>query len=441
MLMLSVPAWGQEAQKAQKAQEAQGAQEATAVDEERPLREEPGLEARRARYAPSSAKTVAMLPVRLIELPFRLLNYPVENWLVQKRPDPLYARVQDFLVASSRYGFHYELHLESGYSGFGGGLGYHLPQGMTGAANLRFFAGATFKGYQLYSGQLDSLRLGRVRFELRGQYSDAPQEKFFGIGLGTPKSDRSSYDLDRSAGSLTGTVLGNSNFVLRFDLGFTHTKAAGGTDDDYPSADALFPGLEGTTGTYDFLESGVAFQWGRLNHPVLPYQGSFLTLNFHLGQGVNGTPNAFAKYGLELQKFVQLPGERRSLGLRLAGTITDNLADVDIPFFRFESIGGSRTLRGMQDDRFTDKDRLLGGVEYRFPFWYIGLDSGAAIDALVFYDFGTVKPNLERVQWHDLQSSGGFGFRVVSGTTGFLRVDFAWSEDDTRVHFGFGKLH
>jgi hypothetical protein len=95
----------------------------------------------------------------------------------------------------------------------------------------------------------------------------------------------------------------------------------------------------------------------------------------------------------------------------------------------------------VQTYRFSDKDMLRGGVEYRFPFWYIGLESGAAIDALVFYDFGTVMPNLETVQWRDLQSAGGFGFRVVAAQTVFLRVDAAWSREDSRVHLGFGRLH
>jgi outer membrane protein assembly factor BamA len=382
-----------------------------------------------------------MLPVRLIELPFKLLNYPLEKWVVRKRPDPLALRVHEFVQASSRYGVEYVLSLESGYSGFGGGMGYRLPGTWTGPVNLRFFAGATFKGYQLYYGQLDSLRLGPLRFELRGEYSDSPQEKFFGIGLDSPKSNRSTYDLDRSGGSLRGTLLSKRAFALGFDLDFSHTKVAAGTDDDYPPAQDLFPDLEGTQGTYDFLESGVSLTWGHVNHPVLPYRGSFVRVDLRLGQGVNRTRNAFAKYGLELRKHLNLPGERRSLGLRLSGMITDNLADEAIPFFRFESIGGSRTLRGLQDDRFTDKDRLLGGVEYRFPFWFIGLESGAAIDALVFYDFGTVKPNLETVQWRDLQSSGGFGFRIASGTTVFMRFDVGWAEDDTRAHLGFGKLH
>ena len=425
VLCLPRASWGQEA--------APGA--------DRPLRDEPGLEARRQRYARHPATSVAMLPVRLIELPFEILNYPIEHWMVKKRPDPLSARIARGLAAAEAQGLTVELRLESGHSGLGGGVGYRLPPALTGPVNLRFFGGATNRGYQLYYAQLDTLRLGPSELWLRGQYADLAQEAFYGLGLDSQLGQRSNYELGIASGELAGQIGRGPRAMLTFEVGFTRTDVRPGESDDYPTSQDVFSDIEGLSGRYDFVEGGAALVWDRRDQPHYASRGSYARASVHLAGGVNGTENAFAKYGLELRQYLPLPGARRALGLRVAGTITDNFDETDIPFFRLERLGGSRTLRGVQTYRFTDKDMLTGGVEYRFPFWYIGLESETAIDALGFFDMGTVLPNLEEVQWRDLQPTGGFGFRIVNKNRVFVRADFAWSEEDNRLHVGFGSLH
>ncbi len=411
---------------------------------DRPLREEPGLEARRQRYASHPAKSIALFPVRVIEFPFQLLNYPVEHWFVRKRPDPLTQKIGTFLRAAEEDGVSIEARLESGHSGLGGGVGYRLPHALTGPVNLRFFGGATNRGYQQYYVQLDTLRLGGARLWLRGQYLELAQESFYGLGIDSDLNARSNYELGIASGMIHGEIAGDTSVKLAFDAGFSRNDTRPGENDDYPTSQSQFAGnedIEGLQGRFDFVEGGLALAWDRRDNPTYATRGSFAQASVHLVGGVGDTDNSFAKYGIELRQYLPLPGARRALGLRLAGMITDNFADATIPFFRLERLGGSRTLRGVQTYRFTDKDMLRGGLEYRFPFWYLGLENDAAIDALAFFDFGTVLPNLEEVTWRDLQPTGGFGFRIVAGHRVFVRTDFAWSEEDSRVHIGFGSLH
>ena len=407
----------------------------------RPLRDEQGLEARRRRYAEHPAKSVAMLPVRLLELPFDILNYPIEHWVAKKPTDPLLARISRGLAAAEAQGVTVEARLETGHSGLGGGIGYRLPRTLTGPVNLRFFGGATHRGYQLYYVQLDTLRLGPSDFWLRGQYLDLAQESFFGLGIDSQLGSRSNYELGVTTATLAGQIGRGPRVQMTFDVGFSRTDVRPGENDDFPPTQSVFSDIEGLSGRFDFVEGGAALVWDRRDNEKYARRGSYARASVHLAGGVNGTENAFAKYGLELRQYLPLPGARRVLGLRLAGTITDNFDETDIPFFRLERLGGSRTLRGVQTYRFTDKDMLTAGVEYRFPFWNLGLESQTAIDALGFFDMGTVLPNLEEVQWHDIQPTGGFGFRIVSKNTVFVRTDFAWSEEDSRVHIGFGSLH
>jgi len=415
-------------------------EEATPSD--RPLRDEPGLEARRQRYASHPAKSIALFPVRVIELPFQLLNYPVEHWFVRKRPEPLTEKVVVFLRAAEEDGVSIEARLESGHSGFGGGVGYRLPHSLTGPVNLRFFGGATNRGYQQYFVQLDTLRVGSANLWLRGQYLDLAQESYYGpLGIDSELDQRSNYELQIASAILYGEIAGDPTFKLTFDGGFSRNDARPGENDEFPTTHSLFAGVEGLDERLDFVEGGLALVWDRRDNPTYTNRGSFAQASVHLVGGVGDTDNSFAKYGLEVRQYLPLPGARRTLGLRIAGMITDNFADAEIPFFRLERLGGSRTLRGVQTYRFSDKDMLRGGLEYRFPFWFIGLENGAAIDALAFFDFGTVMPNLEEMTWRDLQPTGGFGFRIVARDRVFVRTDFAWSEEDSRVHIGFGSLH
>ncbi|MFQ5600290.1 MAG: BamA/TamA family outer membrane protein [Candidatus Krumholzibacteriia bacterium] len=408
------------------------------VREERPLRIEPGLEARRRRFAAHPVQKAAMVPVRLIELPFVIVNYPFEHWFVRKKPILPLVVTQGVLANLAARGLTIHAGGLGTGSGSGGGLAYRLPPSVTGPVNLRVFGGATHAGYEQYFAQLDSLDLGRLRLRARVQFFDQPEEDLFGIGLTSRKEDRATYELETTSGMVEGLTRLTSRWQLGLRLAFTRTDVGRGEDEEFLIAQDVFPGIAGLRGRYDFLKSAASLAWDGRDNPAYARRGTYARVRVDLADGVRDTDIAYTKYALELQQFLPLPGVRRTLAMRLYGVVTDNRSsgDLEIPVFRLERLGGSTTMRGLQDFRFTDKDLLVGNIEYRFPFWFIEHESGIAIDALAFFDFGTVMPNLEDVQQRDLRSSVGFGFRVVTHRSMLFRLDVGWTSGDSRLDLG-----
>ena len=124
--------------------------------------------------------------------------------------------------------------------------------------------------------------------------------------------------------------------------------------------------------------------------------------------------------------------------MRLHAVITDNRSSdgSDVPIWRLEQLGGSESVRAIDNFRYTDEDLMVANLEYRFPFWFLNHESGAAIDALLFFDVGTVLPDLSTMQQKDLRSGAGFGFRLVNKRGAMGRLDFAWTSQDFRVGVG-----
>src|SRR5678815_4670083 len=128
-----------------------------------------------------------------------------------------------------------------------------------------------------------------------------------------------------------------------------------------------------------------------------PTRGHFFTARVQAADGFAGTENAYTQFGIEAMQFVPLPLYRVGLAARVRAVLTDNRGanGIDVPVFRLERVGGSRTVRGYRTYRFTDFDALVSNLEYRFPVWDLGLASRLGIDGVLFFDFGTAVRHLE----------------------------------------------
>jgi hypothetical protein len=399
-------------------------------------RDEPGLDARRARYTSSTGKKIALAPVRLLMLPFQMLNYPIERWLIRGEPVlPKYIALLDSNGVWFRYG---------GFglgSGYGGGIGYRLPNSGKGNPNVRFFAGATFSGYEEYYAQMDSLRLGRTRNRMQLRYHDRPSEDVYGFGVNSSLDNRSTYRLQRTSFIVTLERRRRHSW-LEVVFGVSRNDLGPGQDDRYPTAQEEFqdvPGaLETLTGRYDYLEIGAYVGWDRRDNDFYPFRGNLFRFGFHLNEGIRETTANYSKYGLELQQFIPLGGVRRTLALRFNGVITDDRSTdgAEAPVFSFERLGGSRTVRAYRNGRFIDEDMIVGNVEYRYPMWWVAAASGIAMDVVAFFDFGTIMPDLSKMQQKDIRNGAGFALYMTTARMLIGHFLVGWTSEGARLDLG-----
>jgi outer membrane protein assembly factor BamA len=102
-----------------------------------------------------------------------------------------------------------------------------------------------------------------------------------------------------------------------------------------------------------------------------------------------------------------------------------------VPFYMQPTVGGSRTLRGVSDYRFRDRNAMWLNVEYRW-------EAFSALDMALFTDWGSVAPTFSDLGFSE--HAYGIGFRFNTPRAVFLRVDIATGGGEgLRTFFKFSK--
>ena len=94
-----------------------------------------------------------------------------------------------------------------------------------------------------------------------------------------------------------------------------------------------------------------------------------------------------------------------------------------MPFFFMPTLGGNDTLRGFREYRFRGPHAILAQAEYRWEIW-------SGFDGALFYDAGKVADQRSDLNFKDLESDYGFGFRFNTNNGVMFRVDAAFGSKD-----------
>ena len=146
-----------------------------------------------------------------------------------------------------------------------------------------------------------------------------------------------------------------------------------------------------------------------------------------------GGAYSFTDTRIELQQFIPFWNLSRVLALRALAQHADGLGQAQVPFYLMPTLGGARSLRGYDRQRFRDRSLLLLSAEYRYevnPF----------LMAAVFYDAGQVAQDWSDFTLKDMRDNYGFGLRFGYSNAVALRADVAFGgEDSVRLIFGFAS--
>jgi len=102
-----------------------------------------------------------------------------------------------------------------------------------------------------------------------------------------------------------------------------------------------------------------------------------------------------------------------------------------VPFYLQPTLGGSEDLRGFRSYRFYDDNLLVVNAEYRW-------EAFSGLDMAVFFDAGKVAPKRSQLNFHNLETSTGFGLRFNMRNRTFFRIDTGFSHEGFQVWLKFG---
>lgn len=289
------------------------------------------------------------------------------------------------------------------------------------------------------------------------RYRHLPEEDFFGIGRYTSKGDHASYRRDAAVvGGLVGAQL-TPHLFTGVHLSYQVNRLGRGMDDATPGVRERFvlDDVPGLTEDIDYVLAGgfLAFttqdhQPGRgFGRGFAPTEGRLDGLALSARRGLYGSVEAlryagvtagatlgFTRLDVDVQQYVPIRHGLQGLAFRehLAVTLPDT--DADVPFYLMPSLGGSDSVRGLDNFRFRDRAAVLVNAEYRWEVWHF-------LDLALFADAGQVFRDADELTFAGFETSYGLGLRLKENARrAFARLDLARSDEGVQVIVQFGSF-
>jgi hypothetical protein len=302
------------------------------------------------------------------------------------------------------------------------------------------------------------LREERGRLFARAGYEKTLTRRFFGFGSRTRKDAETSYT-EESPGVGIGIRVSlpdpGSDWVLRTDLHAEHHNLAAGRVTAVPSTDtAPSPELRAAFADGDSIDqlwSLNSLGWDTRDSLHQPYRGSRIGGSANVAWQTDGEWGAIL--GLDAQHVFELPpllhrgGSGREENpptdvLAIGGFVQDTVGD--LPYYSLPTLGGTHSLRGYIQNRFTDRAAAHASIEYRIGLVPRGV---AFTDTLrieriglgLFYECGTVASDLDRLDDARFLDSYGFGFRLAFSREAVFRIDWGYGNEGTNFTLAFGN--
>lgn len=286
-----------------------------------------------------------------------------------------------------------------------------------------------------------------------GRYRHRPNEDFYGLGPDSREADRAGYRLNRGIfGGLLGRSFGED--ALLGGHASVQLNRYGSGRGDLPGVREQFgASMPGVSRNVNYLMLGSFFE---LDLRDAPYQREFghrfapteerlrsvsleATRGLYLAAEVTHNIDIrhhdfdFTRITVDMREFLPIDEELlHGFAFRQFASVTRS-ADGQMPFYRLQSIGGARSLRGYRSDRFRDRNVLLVNAEVRCQIWHW-------LDMAVFTDAGHVFRDLDALQFADPRVGYGVGFRVKKDGQTLGRIDFARSVEGVRTTVDLGSL-
>lgn len=315
------------------------------------------------------------------------------------------------------------------------GVGVRYPNEFTpNRVDLRGSLAASLRGYYLGLFEVGWARIGGspVNANFHVGYQKNANESFYGFGQDSSVEDRISFA--QTVGAVGAIVWWRAPSWLYIGggVGFRDTDIGEGEDDFSVPPDFDPETLPGFVDQVEYLnyDGFVQIDWRNEGNP---YRGGLYAVRFSEWNDREADVFSFTKLDIEVQQYIPFLMNKRVIALRARTVITDTDGDREVPFYLMPTLGGTRDLRGYNYARFRDRNMILLNAEYRAEIWM-------AMDLALFVDAGKVVADRKNINFKDLSTNYGFGLRVKTALSTFLRADFAFGGEGFHTAITFDNV-
>jgi Omp85 superfamily domain len=231
-------------------------------------------------------------------------------------------------------------------------------------------------------------------------------------------------------------------FAGRFDLPLSEELLVGvgagfrrvGSDED----DHRFVFVERPHGLddYEILSVNTAVIYDSRDNSTHPVSGAFIDLQAQAFPKLFNVDEPFAKIKADLRGYITADiGKPVTLAMRALGQKV--IFDTQYPFFESSYLGGKKTIRGFDVQRFAGDGALLGAAELRVELGIVKVVVPVIVGVSGFVESGQVQQRgVKSDLWHT-GVGGGLWFSFVERMA-TLSVSIAQSKEDTGFYMSFG---
>jgi hypothetical protein len=314
------------------------------------------------------------------------------------------------------------------------GIGARYPDDQTpNRFDITATAAATLRGYSLLKTELAMRNIGgsRFNFSVAGGHERNTQEDIYGLGMDTAVEDRTNYLAE--TGGAAGFVWWQLPDWLSVGAGaaWLQMNVGEGTDSRFLDTCTTIPNAPGCDRqpTYLTYEGFVEIDWRNAGNP---YRGGFYSFRWTTWEDQDFDEFSFDRFYVDLQQYLPFLMNKRVIALRARAEINDAKSGNVVPFYMLPTLGGNNDMRGFEYARFTDLNSILFQAEYRAEVWM-------AMDLALFVDAGRVAADRDDLL-EDLELNYGFGLRMKTALSTFLRADFAFGGEAFRFMITFDDV-
>ena len=343
--------------------------------------------------------------------------------------EAIFKKVEEAFLTGN---LHWHPFFRSAYNGGGFTLGAGYARHVSSYNLIDVRGSYTVSGYKRIEAEFIAPRLfdRRATLSVLGGWREATQVGFYGFGTpNTSADDRANYSFEQPYGAANLELRPTRRFLL-FGAGVEYSQwKQGPGEGSAPSVEEIYTpdtlvGL-GADPTYLHLTGTAALDWR--TSPGYSRSGGYYGATYH-DFADQDDQFGFSQVDYEAIQHIPLGRDFWVLSLHGLASTTNLKSNEEIPFFMQPALGGGSNLRGFSSWRFRDRHSILFQAEMRViasPF----------IDLALFYDAGKVTAKRSDLDFDDLKTDFGIGFRLHGPAVTPLRIELAKSNEGLALIF------
>ncbi len=300
-----------------------------------------------------------------------------------------------------------------------------------GHARLNVGGAYSVRAYKLAQASLNFPELAgnKLEIETRVRWTDATQVPFYGVGNDSIKDARVNYGLRSLDAGASVAFKPVPWYRIGAGIGLRNMEDRAGVGrrpsiETFPSTPpALFAEARYTQAT-----AFTAIDWRE--SAGYTRRGGLYSIAWNDFKDADDA-FSFQRFDAEITQAIPVLKEHWVFAFRGLVRTTEVKDAQVIPYYLLPTLGGARLHRGYSDFRFQDRHVMLLSAEYR---WI----PSRIIDMALFVDTGKVASERRDLDFDNLKTAYGIGFRIHGPTFTPLRLDVARGDEGIRVHLTGG---